>query len=77
MFVSQYYRIKMSRVPDSTDSYLYNGTWEEVDPQHFLPLVATVIPSHSILYSNAEYSLERAQKSLRKTTALLDNYLND
>ena len=75
-FVHTYNIVGRLHDPNYANSYLYNGTWVNLDPQHFLPLVATVIPGHSILYYNAEYSLEKAQKSLRKTTTLLDDYLS-
>jgi hypothetical protein len=74
-FVKRYNIIGRLHDPNYENSYLYNSTWENIDPNHFTPLVATVVAGYSILYNNAQSSLENSQQRLRDLLPLLQPYL--
>ena len=76
-FVKTYNIIGRLHDPNYNESYLYNATWENINPKHFMPLVATVIGGYQVLYRNALNSLKESQERIRILLPKLEPYLEN
>ncbi len=75
-FVSSYNIIGRIHDPNYKDSYLFNATWNNIDPAHFLPKVAVVLGAYDVMYSREIRRLQELQERIREILPKLEPYLS-
>jgi len=53
------------------NSYIYKNSWQNVNANHFTPLVASLLGSYNVLYGVTKESLEIIQRKIRTIIPLL------